>query len=79
MRPRTRPPLLTYLLLVTTLTQPEGELLPGLPTLLTMHGVNAEVKRTQNKPKRLNNPTLTHKRRKHEHPLLLCTCEQKGR
>ena len=41
---------------VTTLTQPEGELLLGLPTLLTTHRVNVEVKRTQNKPKRLNNP-----------------------
>ena len=38
---------------VTTLTQPEGELLLGLPTLLTVHRVNAEVKRTQNNPKRL--------------------------
>ena len=35
---------------MTTLTQPGGELLLGLPTLLTMHQVNAEVKRTQNKP-----------------------------
>ena len=33
-----------------TLTQPGGELLLGLPTLLTMHRVNAEVKRTQNNP-----------------------------
>ena len=41
---------------VTTLTQPKGELLLGLPTLLTMHRVNAEVKRMENKPKRLNNP-----------------------
>ena len=41
---------------VTTLTQPEGELLLGLPNLLTMHRVNAEVKGMQNKPKRLNNP-----------------------
>ena len=35
---------------MTTLTQPGGELLLGLPTLLTMHSVNAEVKRTQNNP-----------------------------
>ena len=35
---------------MTTLTQPGGELLLGLPTLLTMHGLNAEVKRTQNNP-----------------------------
>ena len=35
---------------MTTLTQPGGELLLGLPTLLTMHRVNAEVKRTQNNP-----------------------------
>ena len=46
---------------VTTLTQPEGELLLGLPTLLTMHRVNAEVKQTQNKPKRLNNPIASYK------------------
>ena len=46
---------------VTTLTQPEGELLLGLPTLLTMHRVNAEVKRTQTKPKRLNNPIASYK------------------
>ena len=26
-----------------------------------------------------DNPTLTHKRRKHEHTLLLWTCEEKGR
>ena len=35
---------------MTTLTQPGGGLLLGLPTLLTMHRVNAEVKRTQNNP-----------------------------
>ena len=35
---------------MTTLTQPGGELLLGLLTLLTMHRVNAEVKRTQNNP-----------------------------
>ena len=35
---------------MTTLTQPGRQLLLGLPTLLTMHGVNAEVKRTQNNP-----------------------------
>ena len=33
---------------MTTLTQPGGEFLLGLPTLLTMHPVNAELKRTQN-------------------------------
>ena len=33
----------------------------GLPTLLTMHGVNAEVKRTQNKPERLNDPIASFK------------------
>ena len=49
---------------VTTLTQPEGELLLGLPTLLTMHRVNAEVERTQNKPKRLNNPIASYKQPK---------------
>ena len=32
------------------MTQPGGELLLGLLTLLTMHRVNAEVKRTQNNP-----------------------------
>ena len=32
------------------MTQQGGELLLGLPTLLTMHGVNAEVERTQNNP-----------------------------
>ena len=46
---------------VTTLTQPEGELLLGLPTLLTMHRVNAEVKRTQKKPKPLNQPIVSYK------------------
>ena len=46
---------------VTTLTQPEGELLLGLPTLLTMHRVNAKVQRTQNKPKRLNTPIASYK------------------
>ena len=46
---------------VTTLTQPEGELLPGLPTLLTMHRVNAEVKQKQRKPKCLNNPIASYK------------------
>ena len=46
---------------VTTLTQPEGELLLGLPTLLTMHRVNAEEKRTQIKPKCLNNPSASYK------------------
>ena len=35
---------------MTTLTQPGGELLLGLPTILTMHRVNCEVKRTQNIP-----------------------------
>ena len=35
---------------MTTLTQPGGELLLGLPSLLTMHRLNAEVKRTQNNP-----------------------------
>ena len=35
---------------MTTLTQPGVELLLGLPTLLTMRRVNAEVKRTQNNP-----------------------------
>ena len=35
---------------MTTMTQPGGEPLLGLPTLLTMHCVNAEVKRTQNNP-----------------------------
>ena len=35
---------------MTTLTQPGSELLLGLPTLLTMHRVNAEVKRTRNNP-----------------------------
>ena len=35
---------------MTTMTQPGGELLLGLLTLLTMHRVNAEVKRTQNSP-----------------------------
>ena len=35
---------------MTTLTQPGGELLLGLPTLLTMLHVNAEVKRTQDNP-----------------------------
>ena len=35
---------------MTILTQPGGELLLGLPTSLTMHLVNAEVKRTQNNP-----------------------------
>ena len=29
---------------MTTMTRPGGELLLGLPTLLTMHRVNAEVK-----------------------------------
>ena len=33
---------------MTTMTQPGGELLLGLLTLLTMHHVNAEVKRMQN-------------------------------
>ena len=33
-----------------TLTQPGGELLLGLPTLLTMHRVNTKVKPTQNNP-----------------------------
>ena len=46
---------------VTTLTQPEGELLLGLPTLLTMHRMNAKVKQTQNKPKRFNNPIASYK------------------
>ena len=46
---------------VTTLTQQEGERLLGLPTLLTMHRVNAKVKRTQNKPKRSNNPIASYK------------------
>ena len=45
----------------TTLTQQEVELLMGLPTLLTMHRVVAEVERTQNKPKRLNNPIASYK------------------
>ena len=35
---------------MNTMTQPGAEILPGLPTLLTMHRVNAEVKRTQNNP-----------------------------
>ena len=35
---------------MTTMTQPGGELLLGLPTLLTMHRVNVEMKRTQNNP-----------------------------
>ena len=35
---------------MTTLSQPGGELLLGLPTLLTMHRVNAEVNRTENNP-----------------------------
>ena len=35
---------------MTTMTQRGGGLLLGLPTLLTMHRVNAEVKRTQNNP-----------------------------
>ena len=35
---------------MTTLTQPGGELPLGLPTLLTMHRVNTEVKRTQKNP-----------------------------
>ena len=35
---------------MTTVAQPGGELLLGLSTLLTMHRVNAEVKRTQNNP-----------------------------
>ena len=35
---------------MTTMTQPGGELLLGLLTLLTMHRVNAEVKRTQKNP-----------------------------
>ena len=35
---------------MTTLTQPGGELPLGLAILLTMHRVNAEVKRTQNNP-----------------------------
>ena len=35
---------------MTTLSQPASELLLGLPTLLTMHRVNAEVKGTQNNP-----------------------------
>ena len=38
---------------MTTLTQPGGELLLGLPTLLPMHRVNAEVKR--------NNPIVSYK------------------
>ena len=46
---------------VTTVTQPEGEPLLGLPTLLTMQRVKAEVKRTQNKPERLNNPIASYK------------------
>ena len=37
---------------MTTLTQPGGELLLGLPTLLTMHRVNAALKRTQSNPER---------------------------
>ena len=32
------------------MTQPGGEILLGLLTLLTMHRVIAEVKRTQNNP-----------------------------
>ena len=35
---------------MTTMTQPGGELLLGLPTLATMHRVNTEVKQTQNNP-----------------------------
>ena len=67
---------------MTTLTQPGGELPLGLPTLLTMHRVNAEVKRTQttllrviNKPKRFKQPyfnaTATH-----EQTLSFLTCEE---
>ena len=32
---------------MTTLTQPRGQVLLGLSTLLTVHRVNAEVKRMQ--------------------------------
>ena len=64
------------------MTQPGGELLLGLLTLLTMHRVNAEVKRTQNnqlrvlnKPKRFKQPyfnaTATH-----EQTLSFLTCEE---
>ena len=46
---------------VTTLTQREGVLLLSLPTLLTIHRVNAEVKGMQSKPKRFNNPIASYK------------------
>ena len=63
---------------ITTLTQLGGELLLGLPTLLTMHRVNAKVKRTQNKPKRFKQPyfnaTATH-----EQALSFLTCEERTR
>ena len=35
---------------MTTMTQRGGELFLGLLTLVTMHRVNAEVKRTRNNP-----------------------------
>ena len=35
---------------MSTLTQPGVELLLGLPTLLTMHRVNAEVERNAKQP-----------------------------
>ena len=38
-------------------TQPGGELLLGLFTLLTMHHVYAERRERKSNPKRLNNPT----------------------
>ena len=70
---------------ISTLTQPGGELLLGLPTLLTMHRVNAEVKRTQNnpitsyyEPKRSKQPyfnaTATH-----EQTLSFLTCEERAK
>ena len=68
-----------------TLTQPGGELLLGLPTLLTMHRVNAEGKRTQNnpiavinKPKRFKRPYFT-ATATHEQTLSFLTCEERTR
>ena len=56
---------LSYLILPNitnhSVTQPRGELLLGLPTLLTTHHVNAEEDRSQKNPKRLNNPTANYK------------------